>query len=120
SQAMVAAMRRYLQPGARYLVEVDEVPIYYLQDYLDAEPRQFTSTFLINYRAADGRVLTGTAGYVAAIRAGYFRVVCYDRQVTPDLDNTIQRVLQADPDYRLAATIPYGNGAGSYYIWVKR
>lgn len=120
SQAMVATMRRYLQPGGHYLVEVDEVPIYYLQDYLDAQPRQFTSTYLINYRTRSGGTLTGTAGYKAAIRAGYFRVICYDRQVTPALDATIQRVLQADPDYRLAATIPYGNGSGSYYIWVRR
>ena len=29
-------------------------------------------------------------------------------------------VLQTDPDYRLAARIPYGGGAGYYYLWVKR
>ena len=31
-------MARYLQPHARYLVEVDEVPIYYLRGHADAQP----------------------------------------------------------------------------------
>ena len=40
-------MSRYLQPGAHYLVEVDEVPIYYLRHHADAQPDQFTSTYFI-------------------------------------------------------------------------
>jgi hypothetical protein len=38
STVFVADMARYLRPGAHYLVEVDEVPIYYLRGRADARP----------------------------------------------------------------------------------
>lgn len=109
---------RYLQPHAHYLVEVDEVPIYYLRQARDAQPDQFTSTYFIGYHTKQGQYLTGNAGYVAAIKAGYFRVVAYDGQVTPGLDDVLASTLRADPDYRLAASIPVSGGAVTYYVWV--
>jgi hypothetical protein len=120
SQVFVQDMARYLQPGAHYLVEVDEVPIYYLRGHHDAEPDQFTSTYFISYTDKQGQTLTGTAAYQAAIRDGYFRVVCYNYQVTPPVDNAIAHALQASPDYRLAASIPNGNDTVTYYVWVRR
>jgi hypothetical protein len=121
SQRFIQEMHRRLTPDGHYLVEVDEVPIYYLQDYLDAQPRQFTSTFFMNYTAKNGETLTGTPAYVAAIKAGYFQVVCYDDEVSPALDRTLARTLQSSPDYRLAAAIPGGSDSRlTYYVWVKR
>ncbi len=49
SSAFVPVLAHYLQPGAHYLVEVDEVPIYYLRHHADAQPDQFTSTYFIGY-----------------------------------------------------------------------
>ena len=75
STQFVRIFSEYLKPHANYLVEVPEVPIYYLQDHPDAQPRQFTSTFYINYRNSKGVLLTGTKGFTAAIEAGYFHIV---------------------------------------------
>lgn len=120
SQLFVQDMSHYLRPAAHYLVEVDEVPIYYLRRYPDAQPDQFTSTYYISYPTRQGRVLTGTAGYLAAIKAGYFQVIAYNGQVTPALDLTIGRALRSSPRYRLAAAIPNGDDSVTYYVWVRR
>jgi Dolichyl-phosphate-mannose-protein mannosyltransferase len=119
SAAFVTDFARYLQPGARYLVEVEEVPIYYLRAHADAEPDQFTSTFYIGFADQQGQFLTGNAGYVAAIRAGYFQVVAYNFQTTPGVDHVLASTLATDPSYRLAAAIPNGNDTVTQYIWVK-
>jgi Dolichyl-phosphate-mannose-protein mannosyltransferase len=110
---------RYLRPGGHYLVEVDEVPIYYLRHHADAQPDQFTSTYYIGYVDAHGQFLTANAGYVAAIKAGYFQVVAYNFQTTPAVDQVIAKTLTTDPSYRLAAAIPNGNDTVTQYIWVK-
>jgi hypothetical protein len=110
---------RYLQPHARYLVEVDEVPIYYLRHHPDAQPRQFTSTYYIGYVDAQGQFLTGNAGYVAAIKAGYFRVIAYNFQTTPAVDQVIAHAVRTSPNYRLAAAVPNGNHTVTQYIWVR-
>ncbi|HKB32141.1 MAG TPA: glycosyltransferase family 39 protein [Streptosporangiaceae bacterium] len=120
STVFVREMARYLQPGAHYLVEVDEVPVYYLRGYPDARPDQFTSTYYIGYVGTDGQFRTGAAGYQAAIKAGYFRVIAYTGQVTRPVDSLLARTLEADPSYRLAAAIPNRGDNGTYYIWVKR
>lgn len=119
SRLFVQEMSRYLRPGAHYLVEVDEVPIYYLRLDPGAQPRQFTSTYYFGY-LTQGRYVTGTAAYLAAIKAGYFQVISYNGQVTPALDAAIARALEADPRYRLAAAIPNGNDTVTYYVWVRR
>jgi len=120
SSAFTRVMAQHLALGAHYLIEVDEVPIYYLRSDRDAQPSQFTSTYFIGYTDRQGQYLTGNAGYVAAIKAGYFRVVAYNGQVTPALDNVLASTLRADPDYRLAATISNGDHSVNYYVWVRR
>jgi hypothetical protein len=120
SALFVADMSHYLRPDARYLVEVDEVPIYYLRSYPDAQPRQFTSTYYIGYYdTARRRFLTGNDGYTAAIKAGYFQVVAYNYSTTPATDAAIARALAQSPLYRLANVIPNGNDTVRQYIWVR-
>lgn len=118
STVMVSDMSRYLQPGAHYLVEVDEVPIYYLRHHGDAQPDQFTSTYTFEFVNKQGTLLSGDAAYVAAIQQGYFRVVAFDYGTTPATDTVIARALATNPDYRLADVVPESNG-GSEYIWAK-
>ena len=120
SDGFIKVMSRHLAPGARYLVEVDEVPIYYLRGHQDAQPGQFTSTYYFGYTGRQQQYLTGNAAYVAAIKAGYFRVVAYNGQVTPALDDVLARALRSNPDYRLASTIPNGDHSVIYYVWVRR
>jgi hypothetical protein len=120
SALFVSAMAHYLRPDARYLVEVDEVPIYYLRNYPDAQPSQFTSTYYIGYfDNTQGKLLTGNDGYIAAIKAGYFQVVAYNYSTTPATDGVIARALAQSPLYRLANVIPNGNDTVRQYIWVK-
>ncbi len=118
STQFVASLKHYLRPHAHYLIEVDEVPIYYLRHYRDAEPDQFTSTYYIGYVNGQGRYLTGDAGYVAAIRADYFRIVAYNEVTTPAVDQVLAHALEANPAYRLAAAIPNSTGTVTQYIWV--
>ena len=113
------SLAHYIRPDGRYLVEVDEVPIYYLRDNPGAQPRQFTSTYYFGYTARQGQFLTGDAGYVAAIKAGYFNVVAFNYQTTPAVDAVLAQTLAADPDYSLAEVIPNGNDTVRQYIWVK-
>ncbi len=119
SSALIGDLTHYLRPGAHYLIQTDEVPIYYLRHYRDAQPDQFTSTYYIGYVNAQGQYLTGSAGYRAAIKAGYFQVVSYSTQTaTPDVNKVIVRALEADPAYRLVAAITDSSGANTQYIWV--
>jgi Dolichyl-phosphate-mannose-protein mannosyltransferase len=119
TSVFIADLARYIRPDGRYLVEVDEVPIYYFRDNPGAQPRQFTSTYYIGYTTEQGAFLTGDAGYVAAIKAGYFNVVAFDYQTTPAVDSVLAQTLAADPDYSLAEVIPNGNDTVRQYIWVK-
>jgi hypothetical protein len=121
STQFVRAFSKYLQPHARYLVEVPEVPIYYLLGHADAQPRQFTSTFYINYVNSKGVVLNGTVGFTAAVNAGYFNVVAYNGNVTAAADAVLAQALSASKDYYLAAEIHITDvfGPGDYFIWVK-
>jgi Dolichyl-phosphate-mannose-protein mannosyltransferase len=106
------------RPGARYLVETDGVPIYYLLGDPDAQPDQFTSTYSIDY-VSQGRNLTGDAGYVAAIKAGYFRVVSYNGLTTPAVDKVLAATLESDPSYQLEVVIPNATDSVFQYIWVN-
>jgi hypothetical protein len=119
TSVFIADLARYIRPDGRYLVEVDEVPIYYLRDNPGAQPRQFTSTYYIGYTTRQGQFLTGDAGYAAAIKAGYFSVVAFNYQTTPAVDAVLAQTLAADPDYSLAEVIPNGNDTVRQYIWVK-
>jgi hypothetical protein len=119
SSVFVADLARYVHPGDRYLVEVEEVPIYYLRDNPGAQPRQFTSTYFIGYTTKQGQYLTGNAGYIAAIQAGYFNVVAFNYQTTPGVDAVLAKTLAADPHYSLADVIANSGDTVRQYIWVK-
>ncbi|HTU08602.1 MAG TPA: hypothetical protein VMG13_23845, partial [Trebonia sp.] len=118
---LVQALSPYLRARATYLVEVPEVPIYYLEGQADAQPGQFWSTYNITYIDSRGQTLTGNAGFQAAIRAGFFRVVAYDGNVTPAADAVIAKALQSSRDYRLATVVREHDSAGPlrFYVWVK-
>jgi hypothetical protein len=121
SSTQVMELSRYLGPGDRYLVENDDVAIYYLMGNPDAQPDQFTDTYFMAYRTSSGQLLTGTPAYLAALRAGYFQVVIYDSSVTPALDKSLAVTLEADPLYRLAGAVP--EDAGDFhttcYVWIR-
>lgn len=122
SSVFVTDMSRYLRPGAHYLVEADEVPIYYLRNQPDAQVGQFDDTFLssgFEYPGKQGKPLTGNAAYVGAIQAGYFQVVAFNYETTQATDTVIAHALAVSPDYRLAAVIPNNNDSGNQYIWVR-
>ena len=121
SSTQVMELSRYLGPGDRYLVENDNVSIYYLMGNPDAQPAQFTSTYFMSYRARNGQLLTGTPAYLAALRAGYFQVVIYDSSVTPVLDKSLAAALESDPRYRLAGAVPEDapDFHTTCYVWVR-
>ncbi len=121
STQLVQTFSRYLTPHGRYLAEEPSVPIYYLLGHKDARPSQFSSTFYISYRTSKGVRLTGTRGYTAAIKAGYFHVVAYYGGTTPAVDKALGRALANSQAYYLAAQIDLNNpfAPGEYFVWVK-
>ena len=121
SSTQVMELSRYLGPGDRYLVENDDVAIYYLMGNPDAQPDQFTSTYFMSYRNRKGQLLTGTPAYLAALQAGYFHVVIYDSSVTPALDKSLAAALESDPRYRLAGAVPEDarDFRTTCYVWVR-
>ena len=114
-------LSRYLGPGDRYLVENDNVAIYYLMGNPDAQPDQFTSTYFISYRTARASCSPGPRRYLAALQAGYFRVIIYDSSVTPALDKSLAAALESDPRYRLAGAVPENarDFRTTCYVWVR-
>jgi hypothetical protein len=122
STSLIKVLARQLKPGARYLVEVPEVPVYYLEGRPGAQATEFYSTFVIYYVDPKGQTLTGDAGFEAAITNDYFQVVAYEGNVTPGVDNILASELAKNPDYRLAAEVPDNtpDHIGKYYVWVKK
>jgi hypothetical protein len=118
SSVSIPEIARYLKPDANYLVEVPEVPIYYLRGHSEAQPEQFTSTYNFTYKASSGQTLTGDAAYTAAIKDEYFSVIAFDYSVTPATDAIIAHDLAVNPDYRLAVIVPEDTGQRQY-IWVR-
>jgi 4-amino-4-deoxy-L-arabinose transferase-like glycosyltransferase len=121
SGQFVQAFSKYLKPNGRYLVEAPEVPIYYLENNPDAQPRQFYSTYYLSYINKKGVTQTGPAGYVSALKDGYFQTVVYYFQVTPPVDGVLAHTLATSRSYYLAAEIGMNDsfGAGDYFVWVK-
>ena len=121
SGPFVTAFSKYCKPNARYLVEVPEVPIYYLMGEKNAQPRQFTSTFYINYFNKKGQLLTGPAGFTAAVQDGYFQVIAYNNTVTLAADGSLAKALKASKSYYLARQVNLNDvfGPVRYEIWVK-
>jgi Dolichyl-phosphate-mannose-protein mannosyltransferase len=122
STSLIKVLARQLKPDARYLVEVPEVPVYYLEGRPGAQATEFYSTFVIYYVDPKGQTLTGNAGFEAAITNDYFQVVAYEGNVTPGVDNILASELAKNPDYRLAAEVPDNtpDHIGMYYVWVKK
>jgi hypothetical protein len=122
SSGLINVLARQLKPGARYLVEVPEVPVYYLQGRKGALATQFYSTFVIFYVDPQGQTLTGDAGFEVAIKNGFFQVIAYEGTITPSVDNILASELKKSSLYRLAATVPDNTQyhSGTYYVWVKK
>jgi len=114
SDRFVQTFTKYLKPNALYLVEVPEVPMYYLQGRPDAQPKQFTSTFPVP-------PLTTNADFAAVVKTGEFQVICYTGLVTPGPDQALGKALAASRSYYLAAKVSASDSSGpvTYYIWVK-
>jgi hypothetical protein len=124
STRFVSAFATYLQPGAHYLVEVPQVPIYDLNGRADAQPSQFSSTAAISFTTTKKKVtqvLTGTAGFTAAVKAGYFHIIAFSDDVTPANDAALASALQNSKAYYLAEAIAASDRSGevTYQIWVK-
>jgi Dolichyl-phosphate-mannose-protein mannosyltransferase len=121
STALVSHLSRYLSPGARYLVEDDDVPIYYLSGHADAQPDQFTSTYFFAFSPARGHALAGAPAYLAAIKAGYFKLIEYDSTFTPALDKELAAALETSSKYRLAEVVTESaaHARATAYIWVR-
>ena len=121
SGQFVQTFSTYLKPDARYLVEAPEVPIYYLENNPDAQPRQFYSTYYLSYTNKKGVTQTGPAGYTSALKDGYFQTVVYYFQVTPPMDGVLAHTLATSHIYYLAAEIGMNDsfGQGDYFVWVK-
>ena len=119
--AYVNVFARYLQPGARYLVEVPEVPIYYLEGRKGANAGQFSSTFTITYQNPQGAVLTGVTGYEAAVKNDFFQVIAFEGLTTPGTDTAIASELAKNPDYKRVAVVKDDTTyhTGAYSIWVR-
>lgn len=122
SGPLVSAFSRYLEPGANYLVEVPEVPTYYLEGKPDGQPGQFWSTFALTYNEKNGHTVWGPAGFAAAVEQGAFRTIALSGTVTPAADAVIERAIASSGLYRLAAVVPLRDSYGplTYRIWVRR
>jgi hypothetical protein len=115
TDTFVHEFTRYLKPNAQYLVEVPEIPIYYLENRSDAKPAQFTATYSIP-------PLTTPAKFAAAVKTGEFQVIAYNDDLTPANDAALATALKASHSYRLASKVYIGYAYGAspyYYIWVK-
>ncbi|HEU5354792.1 MAG TPA: glycosyltransferase family 39 protein [Actinocrinis sp.] len=120
---LVATIKQYQKPGAHYLVEIDEVPIYYLRGDTNAEPSQFTSTFAFLYLSWQGKWLTGDIAYQTAVEQGYFQVVAIDGTTTPEVDQAILKGLHSPiSPYRIVSeyNVQTAYGPTTYQVWVKK
>jgi hypothetical protein len=102
---------------------LDEVPSISEYGLLKAgeEWRRWSNTrsiFLANGRSIS--VSVGQSGnadvYAHYISIDYFSVVVLDFGVTPGLDHQISADLKRNPDYHVAAQVPYGSGTA--VIWI--
>ncbi|HYB88995.1 MAG TPA: glycosyltransferase family 39 protein [Streptosporangiaceae bacterium] len=120
SQGFIKEMARYLRPHALYLVEAPEVPMYYLGNRPDAQPRQFISTFGLSVVTKQGKRLTGDAAFKMTIQQGWYQIVAYDGVSTPATDRLLRKYLTGAP-YTLKKVISASNHGTiyNYYVWVK-
>jgi Dolichyl-phosphate-mannose-protein mannosyltransferase len=118
SGPLVSVLWTQVRPvTGHYLVEESEVPRYYLRDL--TEPYQWTGTYFFQYKAKDGRELTGVPAYRAALAERYFDVVALRYGPTAGLDAQIDEVLRKGQGYEQIAQVPANSsyGRGAYTIW---
>ncbi|MBR7825763.1 glycosyltransferase family 39 protein [Actinospica sp. MGRD01-02] len=122
SSAMVSEIAQNEKPNGRYLVGSDAVAVYGLRATPGFNPHQFIDTWSLSYRDSAGQLLTGTAAFTAAIKAGYFQVIVYTGAENPPVEAVIEADLSHAANYKLVATIPEhtSNGALNYYVWVRQ
>src|SRR5215469_1355179 len=120
SQGFIKEMSHYLRPHALYLVEAPEVPMYYLGNRPDAQPRQFISTFGLSIVTKQGKHLTGDAAFMYTVRQGWYQIVAYDGVSTPATDRVLRQAM-ADAPYILKKVVSASNHGNiyNYYVWVK-
>lgn len=115
-----AQMIRGLAPvidrtGCPCLIAENDVVHYYLTK--QATQDVFTTVFAMNYRH-DGRELSGTPAYGAAIRDHYFRLVEIDPSEMPAIYAPVVAALSAS-HYRLVASAPSNVPGEPFEIWVR-
>jgi hypothetical protein len=120
--AFVKSFSTQLKPGAKYLVEIPEVPIYYLEGNKEAQASQFSSTFVLVYQNPKGAVLGGTTAYESAIANNYFQVVAYEGFTTPATDNAIASELVKNKNYKKVSVVSDSTKYhdGTFTIWVRK
>jgi hypothetical protein len=113
-------MARYLRPHALYLVEAPEVPMYYLGNRPDAQPRQFISTFGLSVVTKQGKRLSGDGAFKYTVRQGWYQIVAYNGVSTPATDRLLRRYMVGAP-YTLKKVVSASSHGNiyNYYVWVK-
>jgi Dolichyl-phosphate-mannose-protein mannosyltransferase len=115
-----AQMIRGLAPviertGCPCLIAENDVVHYYLTQQTTQDA--FTTVFVMKYRD-DGRELTGTPAYGAAIRDHYFRLVEIDPSEMPAIYAPVVDALSAS-HYRLVLSTPSNMPGEPFEIWVR-
>ena len=115
-----AQMIRGLAPviertGCPCLIAENDVVHYYLTKQTTQDA--FTTVFVMKYRD-DGRELSGTSAYSAAIRDHYFRLVEIDPSEMPALYAPVVDALSAS-HYRLVLSTPSNLAGEPFEIWVR-
>lgn len=115
-----AQMIRGLAPviertGCPCLIAENDVVHYYLAKQTTQDV--FTTVFVMSYRH-DGRELSGTPAYGAAIRDHYFRLVEIDPSEMPAIYAPVVDALSAS-HYRLVVAAPSNVPGQPFEIWVR-
>jgi hypothetical protein len=120
--SFVKDFSKELKPGAKYLVEIPEVPIYYLEGNKEAQAAQFSSTFVLVYQNPKGVVLSGTTAYEAAIQNNFFQTVAIEGFTTPATDNAIESELKKNKNYTKVTVVSDSTKYhdGTFTIWVRK
>ncbi|MCZ0985873.1 glycosyltransferase family 39 protein [Streptomyces diastatochromogenes] len=112
-----------VRPGQHWLGDPKEGPVYYLSRERRSSYQDWTSFFFIDYKAPDGRHLSGVPGYRAAVRAGYFDgVVLNYSGGLPAAQEAVRQEMRTSGRYRLTSSLPYrtSTGGGHFEIWVRQ
>jgi 4-amino-4-deoxy-L-arabinose transferase-like glycosyltransferase len=101
--------------GTHILAEDPWVERYYLGSA--GERFVWNDTYYMTFTSAEGKTLTGTDAYQAAISERYFGVVVIDYDATPQLDLTLDQTLQTSGYQRLSVPSRSRYGSTEVEIW---